>query len=147
MKKFRYRLERVLEHRRSIRRDKQIVLIRAQSQLNDLIEEYNQLEEALSRAQLDEGIITTVEAIQTRGEYGARLRAEMETKKTSIAEAEIAVEEARVEFQEAAKEAEALEKLKERKATEYKRYHEQEELKLLDEMTVMRIPLTAKEKI
>ena len=138
MKKFRFRLERVLQYRQVVKREKQRDLIKQQAILAEQLELLAQMEHELSIAELGDGQIILAQDVKLLGDYAGRLRSGIASKRLEIEECEALVEAARLVYQQAAQEAEALEKLKARKSEAHQVYVAKEEEKFLDEMTVMR---------
>ena len=137
MKKFKFRLERILEYRKLIKDEKAKELILAR---NKLYADEAHLEE-LERARLNnilQSDILTAEELQMVGLYADRLKRDIERQKKVIIESEKAVEKAQEIYIEAAKDEESLAKLKERRRSEYLAYIEKEELKNIDEMNTQR---------
>ena len=145
MKKFRYRLERVLQHRVNVKREKQRDLIREQQLLNEQQLRLEQLEVELGQAGVAEGSITHVHDIQLLGSYADRIRLTIEQQHSVIEKSIIRVEEVRKIYQEAARDAEALEKLRVKKNGEYETMVAKEDEKFLDELTVMRAGVRERE--
>ena len=138
MKKFRFRLEQVLQYRLSIKREKQRDLIREQLKLQEHLTLLSTLENELQNTGMGEGAIFLAQDVKVLGEYSERLRGRIAATLEDVESARLRVEEAQRIYQEAAKEAEALEKLKARKSEEFQAYVAKEEEKFLDELSVMR---------
>jgi flagellar export protein FliJ len=145
MKKFRFRLERVLQHRVNVKREKQRDLIREQQILYEQQATLEALELELRQTGIAEGSIAHVHDIQLLGSYADRLRLRIEQQKVTIEESVVRVEEFRKIYQEAARDAEALEKLRIKKNDEYETIVAKEDEKFLDELTIMRAGVRGKD--
>ena len=138
MKKFKFRLERVLNYREAIREEKKTELAKKNAELNERVSKLEMLEEAFlkNEAALDES--GNVSLLRIAGLYAARLKSEIANQIVSIEEAQEEVEVARIEYIEAAKDAKTLDTLKQKKLEEYKEYIAKEDEKFLDEMTIQK---------
>ena len=76
--------------------------------------------------------------VHLAGLYAARLKLQIDAQRIHVMECEQAVEKALAEYVEAAKEAEAIIKLKERRLTEYREYLDKEDLKFIDEINTQK---------
>ena len=138
MKKFRFRLERVLQFRESIKSERQRDLLLANQELARREARRNDIEGAIRSCELmGQGEMIGAE-IELRGAYLARLLDELEQAGKAIEEARAKVEEARTAYIEAAKDAEALVMLKRKRRQEYDDELLKEQEKLVDEMTVQK---------
>lgn len=138
MKKFKFRLERVLHYRRLLKDEKKRELTRRLSLFNEAAQKLEMLEEAQLQNALESERILQVELVVLRGLYGARLKAEIAAQKELLLKLEADVDEARAEYIEASRELEVLEKLKARKREEYIHEMDLQEGKVLDEFAVQR---------
>lgn len=145
MKKFRFRLERVLQYRQTIKREKHRDLIKEQILLQEHLNLLVGLEQELQSVGVEDGAVILARDVKMLGDYAGRLRSNISDTQREIEEAQKRVERAREIYQEAAKEAEALEKLKARKNSEFQAYVLKEEEKFLDELAVMRFEVKPKE--
>ena len=138
MKKFKFRLERVLKYREAVREEKKTELAKKNAELTERQDKLEMLEEAFlkNEASVDES--GNANLLRMAGLYAARLKTEIANQKISINEAEEEVEAAKVEYIEAAKEAKTLDTLKQKKLEEYKEYIAKEDEKFLDEMTIQK---------
>ncbi|MEZ4755121.1 MAG: flagellar export protein FliJ [Bdellovibrionota bacterium] len=109
MKKFKFRLERVLNYREAIKTEKKTELAKKNAKLAEEEQRLEMLEEAFLN---NEAIIdssnasaTSADMIRMAGMYAARLKNEIEKQHASIANVKKAVEVARLAYIEAAKEA------------------------------------------
>lgn len=138
MKRFRYRLERVLQYRQVVKKEKHRDLIKEQMRLQEHLNTLGGLETELQNVGVADGAVLLARDVKAIGEYAGRLRANIAETHGAIDEARKRVERAADIYREAAKEAEALEKLKARKSAEFQAYVLKEEEKFLDELAVMR---------
>lgn len=145
MKKFRFRLERVLQHREMIKREKQRDFLREQQVLYEQQERLETLLIELMQTGLSEGDVALVQNVQLLGAYTDRLRLSIEQTRLNIERSIEKVEIARKIYQEAVSDAEALEKLRSKKSHEYDVMIAKEDEKFLDELAVMRAGMSEKE--
>lgn len=137
MKKFRFRLQRVLDYRGRIREERLQELHKKNSELRQIQRRMDELERAfLENADTSGALHHSV--LELKAAYGERLKNEMEHVKLAILEAEKEVEEALLQYREALQEEEALVKLRDRRRAEYDEHVEQEEMKFLDELSVQK---------
>ena len=138
MKEFRFRLEQVLQYRLAIKREKQRDLIREQMILQEHLTLLSTLEQELQNTGLGDGAVVLARDVKMLGEYSERLRNRIAATREEIERAQVRVEEAQRIYQQAAQDAEALEKLTARKHEQFQAYVAKEEEKFLDELSVMR---------
>jgi flagellar FliJ protein len=138
MKKFRFRLERVLQYREMVKGERRRELLQANYNLQLAQTRLEQLEESQRTLGLGEGAVMTVEQVQLQGLFGARLEVEIAAAREAITVAENNVFEARGRYIEAAKESKSLEVLKEKRKAEYAEYVLKEDEKFLDEFTIQK---------
>ena len=138
MKKFRFRLERVLQYRQVVRQEKKRELALKIAQLREAEKRMEELRQAQIANALPESRAVNLDEFMLRGRYAARLKEDIEKQQEVMAIAQRQVEEAREVYVEAAKEAKTLEMLKEKRKTEYEEYQNKEEDKILDEMATQR---------
>ncbi len=138
MKKFVFRLEKVLHFRSLIKDEKKRELGKWLSLLYEATSRLEKLREAQLANVISSERVLHVEEVVMQALYAERLKAEIEAQSERIAELEIEVERARNEYIEASREVEVLEKLKARKKEEY--IHEMDlfEGKELDEFGIQR---------
>lgn len=138
MKKFRFRLEKVLQYRQIVRQEKKRELALRLAEMRVAEEKLEELLEAQAQIDPEPDAAVDVSQFLLRGQYRARLKTEIENQRLTVKEAEERVAEARVAYVEAGKEARALEMLKERQQAKYLEYIGKEEEKGLDEMVTQR---------
>ena len=138
MKKFKFRLEKVLQYREIIKTEKK----RELSLRLAILREAEDKLDALVSAQLENNVpqdaVLSANEYLMRGQYGARLKNEIIKQRLVIIEAEKKVEEARLEYIEAAKETRTLDMLKDKKKEQYEELVRHEESKILDETVTQR---------
>lgn len=138
MKRFRFRLQRVLDIREQIRDElRQELALRnqeLQQQLNVLA--YLDAEFERSRIQGD-GIVSASE-LEMTGAYSARVQQLIVEQRGVVEQAKVAVEEARERFIQANKDAKAIDMLKDKKKAQYTEEVLKEEMNQLDELAVQR---------
>ncbi len=138
MKKFRYRLERVLQYRQVVRAERQRELLLARQKLASMLERLSNLESELLREHTAGVEHLTAEFLELTQRYTARVAAQIEQLKEMIVECEKEVEEARLRYVEASQEAEALVKHKGHKHQEYEQMIDKVLQNQMDETTVQR---------
>ena len=137
MKKFNFRLQRVLDFRNVGKKEKEMELARENARLHEAENQLKQLEEVYLQQELGEGEMTMAE-LMVRGEYVEYLREAIELQETYVGQAIEAVEAARDAYIEKAIEAETLETLRKKRVEEHKEESRQEERKELDRLVVSR---------
>jgi flagellar export protein FliJ len=138
MKRFKYRLERVLEYRKLVKDDKVRELLHRNNKLfadNEKLKEL-QIAELLNR--IDEETLLTAEEVLRISMYGERIRAAVDFQKVVVIQSEDAVKEATAEYIEAAKDEKTLATHKDRKLAEYTDYANNEDAKSVDELNIQR---------
>lgn len=138
MKRFKYRLDRVLNYRETIKGEKKRELYQKNAVLQEAEQHLEWLEQAALNNRLAENGEIAANLLFLAGLFGARLEREIVDQRTSVAEANEAVELARQVYIEAAREAEALVILKQKRLNEYLDYVNKEENKQLDELAVQK---------
>ncbi len=136
MKKFRFRLQRVLDYKKILKDEKTRILLEKNRILAQARERLELLETAELENSMEQNQILQAARVQLRGDYAQRLKHEIEWQRVAIVKAEEEAEVARVEYIEAAKDEKALITLKDKRLGEYKAEAEAEERKFLDEFTI-----------
>ncbi|MCB0322900.1 MAG: flagellar export protein FliJ [Bdellovibrionales bacterium] len=138
MKKFKFRLQRVLDYRNSVKKDKErelalknALLHAAEHRLEEIIDEQDGVELPTN------GEMTMAELQLTR-EYQQYLQDALVEQRLTVLEAASAVEAARDAYIEKAIEAETLETLRKKKQLEHRDERRREERKELNDLTVQR---------
>lgn len=137
-KKFKFRLERVLQYREVVKSERKRELFIKNTALREAQTALQELDRALAENKLKSEGVMSVGELQLAGAYGLRLRQQIEWTRVKISELEKEVQEALERYIEASKDAEALIVLKRKKLEEYQAYIEREEAKFLDELTTQR---------
>ncbi|RIL02165.1 MAG: flagellar export protein FliJ [Proteobacteria bacterium] len=138
MKKFRFRLERVLSYRNLVRDDKKRELFESYGVLHRAEARLGNLNEAALRNKVDDQEPLPVERFLLTGLFSTRLKSEIENQRLAIIEAENQAQEALKNYIEAAKDSKSLEMLRERKLHQYLEEYEREEEKQRDEVAIQR---------
>lgn len=138
MKKFKFRLEKVLQYRNMIREEKRRALAIRNQELAAARVRLDDLEASAAANKIAGDAIMNVEELYLKGAYSERLKDEIIAQRLTIIEAEKMAEEARQEYITASRDAEALEKLKGQKLAEYQEYVFKEDEKFLDELTTQK---------
>lgn len=137
MKKFKFRLERVLRYRRAIRDEKLRDLMLKNAKLKESEDRLATLEDEMRRNSPESGIVP-VESLYMRGLYAARLKDEIINQRLVIVQCESEVQEALAAYVEASKDVKTLTTLKDKRRTEYMDYVAHEDAKFLDELAVQK---------
>ena len=141
MKRFKYRLERVLEYRKLVKDEKVRELLYRNQKLHEENEKLRELQAAELLNRIEEGVRLSAAEVQLLADYGYRLREEITGQEDVVEKSKEAVEEATAEYVEAAKDEKSLSTHKGRKLVEYQHYAQQEEDKFIDELNIQRAGL------
>jgi flagellar FliJ protein len=137
MKKFNFRLQRVLDFRNVGKKEKELELARENARLQEAEQQLRALEEVYMQQAIGEGEMTMAD-LMMRGEYSEYLRDAIELQQVYVEQAIEAVEAARDAYIEKAIEAETLETLKKKRIEEHKEEVRHDERKELDKLVVSR---------
>lgn len=138
MKKFKFRLERVLEYRNALKKEKERELALKNAQLARAEQVVEEITEAQNNAAVPGGGLTTMAELMLHGDYHQFLQDALVNQRLLVLEAAHAVEQARDAYLEKAIEAETLENLKRKRAEEHREQARKEERKEADKLTVQR---------
>lgn len=138
MKRFQFRLDRVLQYRKLVKDERTRELIQRRNKLYEDSERLRDLETAALLNRIEEGARITAEQVQIVGMYAARLKEQIGTQQQQVEQSQEAVADAHRAYVEAAKEEASLSTLRKRKQAEYQEYLEKEESKSMDEFSVQR---------
>jgi flagellar protein FliJ len=138
MKRFKFRLERVLQYRQVVKEEARRELLLKNSELQEELAQLQGLEQAAAAAAQQQERARSAAELHLLALYAARMRQEIEKQQKRVAKARAAAEEAQRIYVAAAKEAEALRLLKQKRRTEYLEVCEKEEQKFLDELNTQR---------
>ncbi len=138
MKKFDFRLEKVLQYRTLVKDEKLRELMLRNYELQQARQKLEQLEQAFLSNQLSSGQVLLASEFYLRGAYAARLKDEIATQKETIEKVQVKVQEAMEAYIEASKDQKALAMLKDKKRAEYMEWIDKELGKNLDEMSIQR---------
>ncbi len=137
-KKFKFRLEKVLQFRDMVKTERMRDLMEANRNLTIEQNKLAELDQAFLRNLIAGNSDHRTQDIELIGKYSERLSLEIQHQKERIIEAEKSVETARQAYVLAAQEAESISKLKEQKQSEYQEYLLKEDEKFLDELATQR---------
>jgi len=138
VKKFKYRLGRVLEFREAEKKDKEAVLAEKNFELHSAESRLGVIIDLQNQATLPEQGELTMAELTLQREFQMSLREMLERQRILITEATEAVEAARDAYLEKAVEAETLVTHKEKKRVEHFTESKRVERKAQDELTVQR---------
>lgn len=140
MKKFVFKLERILRYREIVKDEKKRELILKNQILAKEEERLSTLSSLMENNSLGEGTIN-INFLILVGQYAVYLEEEIEKQKEIIKTAQKDVEFAKNEYLLASQEAEALKLLREKKESEYKKNLLKEEEKENDDTAIQRFKL------
>ena len=138
MKKFKFRLQRVLEYRHTLTKDKERELAMRNGELH---EAEGGLEMILDAQDRDGGVaagVMSMAELALRGEYYEALQSSLIRQREVVEQAVKAVDAAREAYRVKAIEEETLETLKEKKVNEHHELARKDERKQLDSLVVQR---------
>lgn len=137
MKKFKFRLQRVLEHKDTLKEEaRREVTIRNRA-VAEARQKLEKLQSSFDSNLLEDGAMPA-SMVMMNALFASRLRNEMAEQVIAIEKAEREAEEARAAYIEAAKEARTLHMLRDKRLEQYNQYIQKEEAKFLDELTVQK---------
>jgi len=138
MKRFKFRLQRVLDFKTTLKKESERELARRNGELHSAERRAEEILEEQDKAKLEsQGTVTAAELL-LHGNYQARLREVLIEQRLMVLQAARAVEDARDAYLEKAIETETLENVKEQRHTEHKEEAQREVRKEVDEMVVQR---------
>ena len=138
MKRFNFRLERVLDLREVEKKDSERELAGKNSELRTAEEELEHIIRSQDEHTLPDGKPMTMAEVSLLSSYQEALREALIAQRLMVLEASKAVEEAREAYLEKAAEQEILETLKDKRKDEYKEEVRREERKTLSEFATQR---------
>lgn len=141
MKRFKFRLQRVLEYREGLRKESERELALKNRALAENEERLHEIETAQENAGGGEEQVTTMAELAMLGDYRRYLHEALVQQRERVEEATKAVEEARDVYLEKAMEEEKLSTIKEKKQAEHKVEAAKADRKRQDELTVTRFRL------
>ncbi|MCB0310550.1 MAG: flagellar export protein FliJ [Bdellovibrionales bacterium] len=138
MKKFRFRLQRVLDYRKLVKDERKRELLLANHKLRQVQKSLEDLQSAEQANLLQQEQVISAAQVYLKERFAERLQAMIVAQRLALIEAEKLLDQARDAYIEAAKDAQALETLRERKLEEYKQYLLAEDQKFLDELATQK---------
>ena len=138
MKKYKFRLQKVLDFRMSLKDERKRELLAANQRLHEAEAELDRVRRELLKFGLSEGQTMSVEDLTLRSAYTERMRNAVAEQIEVVAMRQAEAAEAIQRYIEAAKDANALDTLKNRRFQEYMERIQKEEEKVLDESAVQR---------
>lgn len=138
MKRFRFRLQRVLDLRVQIRDEARQELVRRNAERDQQIRILADLQSEFLQSGLVEGGTYSASEVARRAAYAERLTIAINQQHVVVAEAIKAADVAQERYIEVSKEAKTLEMLREKKIEEFKAEQLKEEGALLDELSAQR---------
>lgn len=138
MKRFKFRLQRILDLRIRIRDEARQELVRCNSERDHQIYVLAQLQDEFMQLGLAEGGTYSASDITRLGAYAERLSAAIDQQRQVVAEAIKVAEVSHASYIAASREAKVMELLKDKKLQEYRADELREETILLDEVASLR---------
>ncbi len=145
MKRFKFRLQKVLDFKETEKKERAQQLAEENQRLLSLEE---RMEAILEEQEVFGGLgdaVMTIEELCLTGDYKQRLQDELEQQRGHILDAAKAVDEAREAYIEKSKETESLEAVKRRRKVEHDEESKRKAKKQVDEMVVQRHRFTKNE--
>lgn len=139
MRRFSFRLQRVLDIREQIRDELRQELVRKNHERDDELQVLARLEQESLQIKIEEGGTYSASELVMFGAYSVRLKQLMEQQQQRVAAAIKQVEEAKERYIEASKEAKALEMLRQKRREEYTEQQLKEDGRQLDELAIQRV--------
>ena len=139
MRRFSFRLQRVLDIREQIRDELRQELVRKNHERDEELQVLARLEQESLQIKIEEGGTYSASELVMFGAYSVRLKQLMEQQQQRVAAAIKQVEEAKERYIEASKEAKALEMLRQKRREEYTEQQLKEDGRQLDELAIQRI--------
>jgi len=138
MKRFQFRLQRVLEYRQTLSKQSERELALKNAELHEAREDLEMILGEQDRAEdVAEGV-TTMAELSVRGNYYEALQQSLIKQRELVAEAAQAVEMAREVYREKAREVKSLDTLKDKRKAEHREAVKKDERKQLDNLVVQR---------
>lgn len=138
MRRFRFRLQRILDVRIQIRDQARQELVRYNAERDHQSSILAYLENEYAQLRVEEGGTYSASELMIRGAYAERLTIEIERQRVVVAKAIEEAERALDRYIEASRDAKALETLREKKLQEYQEQSLKEEGAMLDELAIQR---------
>ena len=138
MKKFNFRLQKVLEYRQLIKNEKLRMLMEAYYELHTLENHLEHLENLQAANAVTDTSVVDIERFVLVEAFGRRLIEEIGGARVKMIEVEKAVDAAMADYIAASKDEKAISLLKEKRRAEYVEMVFKEEAQFLDEVSVQR---------
>ena len=139
MRRFSFRLQRVLDIREQFRDELRQELVRKNHERDEELQVLARLEQESLKIKIEEGGTYSASELVMFGAYSVRLKQLMEQQQQRVAAAIKQVEEVKERYIEASKEAKALEMLRQKRREEYTEQQLKEDGRQLDELAIQRI--------
>lgn len=145
MKRFKYRLQKVLQYRDVVKADRKRELLNERMKLMTLSQDLEDLKEQQERNELEGSKQTDLAMQMMMVAYSQRIMQQISWQELKVKEQDQVVQQALKAYVEASRDAKALELHRAKQLTEYGQYIEREEGKVLDEQIVQRSGRTESE--
>jgi flagellar protein FliJ len=144
MKKFKFRLQRVLEYRNVLKKEKERELALRNAELHEAQERLERIVAAQDSTAVPDRPEMSMAELMLTGEYLRYLQDALVNQRLLVHQAAEAVEAARDAYIEKAIEAESLEGVKDRRFSEFKEESGRQERREMDKLTVQRYRFKSK---
>ncbi|MCC6933482.1 MAG: flagellar export protein FliJ [Deltaproteobacteria bacterium] len=138
MKKFNFRLNKVLDYRLTLKKESERELAQRNMRLRELEDELKQIVKAQDSTEINSQANMTMAEFSLVEGYLEYLQEKLVAQRELVAQATEAVEEARINYIEKAKESAVLEKLKKKKFEAYREETRRVERKDMNDLTTQR---------
>jgi flagellar FliJ protein len=138
MKRFRFRLQRVLDIREQICDELRQELALRNQELQQQLNVLAYLDSEFERSRITENGMLTAREVEMTGAYCARVQQQIVEQRVRVEHAKAAVAEAQERYIQANKDAKAIDMLKDKKRAQYHEEVLKEEMNQLDEFAVQR---------
>jgi len=139
VKKFKFRLQRVLDVRNRARDERRQELVTANLAYEEAVQHLEELRRLALEQRVSDGGTYSASDLVMFGAYAKRLAHEIELQVEQVKVAAKAAEQARERYVDASKDARALEMLEVKRRSEYDEVVLKEEGKFLDELSMQRV--------
>jgi flagellar FliJ protein len=146
-KRFKFRLEKVLEFRESEKEERAKILAKEQLELRMREEKRDEIIDIQNNLKIPESVEMTMAELDLTGKYQELLREALIEQRLLVIEAQNAVEQARDAYLEKAIETEMLVTLKDRRFEEHKDEVRRDERKMLSEFVTQSFGQNARKKV
>lgn len=139
MKRFAFRLQRVLDYRQSLKKESERELLEKNNHLNECEKQLDEIISEQDKCMVrDENVLMSGAEVVLQGDYKHKLQEALVQQRLLVLEAIDAVQSARDLYIRRSMEQEVLDNLRQRKVDEYRQDKRRHEQKDMDELVVQR---------